>query len=48
VHSHGFRGDLRGSYGRLPPKDWYRHCPGTCQAGVCTLSSEQHDRCFDY
>jgi hypothetical protein len=41
----------KGSYGwkvsygfLLPPK----HCQGTCQSGVCTLSPRIYDPCFEF
>jgi hypothetical protein len=43
-----YLGSLVGSYGRVPRKEWYKRCQGTCQAGVCTLSPYKPDKCFDY
>jgi hypothetical protein len=46
--SNEYLGGLVWSYGRVPRKEWYEHCQGTCQAGVCTLPPYKQDECFDY
>jgi hypothetical protein len=43
-----YLGGLRGSYGHVPRKEDFKHCQGTCQAGVCALSPYKDDKCFDY
>jgi hypothetical protein len=39
---------LTKSHGRRPHQNRYKHCQGTCQAGVCALSPFKQAKCFEY